>query len=227
MSKSLPAALFALTLSLAAPAALAGVLVTQQWIMPTAPITPKGGLQIAISGAVDPAKPIWVVYQLLALSADDKPSGMIALDGLVEGVNTPIMESRVVFSADKLGKAKSAGTIGEKLSAQIGPRSPQELKELMGAELYEAFNALNQKRGAILQGTVVKNLPPPGKSDSRLLVSLERVTGMQPAQIVVTVGQGDIPAGLATKSSSGLAERVVIALVAFGAAAFWWIRRRR
>mgnify|MGYP000243415569 CR=1 FL=1 len=51
MSKSLPAALFALTLSLAAPAALAGVLVTQQWIMPTAPITPKGGLQIAISGA--------------------------------------------------------------------------------------------------------------------------------------------------------------------------------
>jgi MYXO-CTERM domain-containing protein len=233
MRKHLPAVLFApalaITLACTHPALQAAVLVTQQWIMPMAPVTPKGGLQIAVTGTVDPAKPVWVVYQLLAVSAADKPSGSIVLDASLEGVATPITETRVVFAADKLDRSKSAGTIGEKLAAQVGQRTPQELTEALGPELYEAYKALNEKRGAILQGTVVKTLPAPGKRDLRLLASIERASGMQPAQIVVTMGQGEMPSGLtaSTSSSSGRAERIVAGVLGLAIAAFFWFRRRR
>ena len=217
-----------MTLACIAPAVQAAVLATQQWIMPLAPVSPKGGLQVGVSGTVDPAKPVWVVYQLLAVSAADKPSGSIALDASLEGVATPITASRVVFSADKLDRSKSAGTIGEKLAAQIGQRTPQELIESMGADLYEAYKALNEKRGAILQGTVVKTLPAPGKRDLRLLASIERASGMQPVNIVITLGQGDMPAGLtASGSSSGRAERIVAGVLGLAIAAFFWFRRKR
>jgi hypothetical protein len=233
MRTPLPAALVAFSLAAALAfthtLASAAVLATQQWIMPMAPVTPKGGLQLSATGAVDPAKSVWVVYQLLAVSASDKPSGSIVLDASLEGVSTPITESRVVFAADKLDRSKSAGTIGEKLAAQIGQRSPQELTEALGADLYEAYKALNEKRGSILQGTVVKTLPAPGKRDVRLLASIERASGMQPAQIVVTMGQGEMPAGLAASasSSSGRAERIVAGVLGLVIAAFFWFRRRR
>lgn len=228
MRKHLTAALLALTLACNPMAVHAAVLVTQQWIMPMAPVTPKGGLQVAVTGSVDPAKPVWVVYQLLAVSAADKPSGSIVLDASLEGVATPITETRVVFAADKLERSKSAGTIGEKLAAQVGQRTPQELTEALGPELYEAYKALNEKRGAILQGTVVKTMPAPGKRDLRLLASIERASGMQPAQIVVTLGQGEMPAGLsASASSSGKAERIVAGVLGLAIAAYFWFRRRR
>jgi hypothetical protein len=228
MRKHLPAVLLAIALACTHPALQAAVLVTQQWIMPMAPVTPKGGLQIAVTGTVDPAKPVWVVYQLLAVSAADKPSGSIVLDASLEGVATPISETRVVFAADKLDRSKSAGTIGEKLAAQVGQRTPQELTEALGPELYEAYKALNEKRGAILQGSVVKTLPAPGKRDLRLLASIERASGMQPAQIVVTMGQGEIPSSLtASASSSGRAERIVAGVLGLAIAAFFWFRRRR
>lgn len=232
MPKPLSAALMGIAIAIAcactATAAHATVLVTQQWIMPLAPVTPKGGLQVAVTGSVDPAKPVWVVFQLLAVSAADKPSGSIVLDASLEGVATPITDTRVVFAADKLQQSKSAGTIGEKLAAQVGQRSPQELTEALGAELYEAYKALNEKRGAILQGTVVKTLPAPGKRDLRLLASIERASGMQPAQIVVTMGQGEMPSGLAASASSwGRAERIVAGVLGLAVAAFFWFRRRR
>lgn len=183
----------ALTGLIASGHALAGVLATQQLPTPLAPDM-ASSLSIPMPPNVDPNAPIWVSYRTLALSADASPKGEIVLDGSFEGVATPINASIVKFTPDAMTVSTSSGTIKQQFETMYGQRSPQEMQALLGAELYAAYEAANAGSGRILDGTVVKTLPALGKTDGVLLVSVERASGMQPAGIIVTVGQGDPPA---------------------------------
>lgn len=212
-------------------AAGAAVLATEQILMPLTPANPRANAQIVPAGAVDPSKPMWVSYKLVAVSAADKPSGAIVLDVGFEGVPTPITESKVLFDAGKLTRSASAGTIGQRLQEQAGQRTPQQLLEVFGPDLYASYQALNQKRGSILQGTVLRQHPAPGKTAPRLLVSVDRASGMQPVLVQVTLGQGDVPpehrAGAESSGGMSTASKFGAALALPALGLFVWLRRRR
>ncbi|HVK98196.1 MAG TPA: hypothetical protein VM553_00215 [Dongiaceae bacterium] len=220
-------ACFLILCSLFALPVQAGVLAQDQLIMPLSPSSPGPHLKLPITGAIDPNKPIWVAYQLIAVSAADEPVGKIVLEGSPEGVPVDIKDLKVVFLADKLQQTKSAGTIGTQLEAQVGKRTPQELAEVMGPELYAAYVALNEKRGAILQGIKVKKYGPMGNNEPLLLVSVEVAEGIQPLLVKVTAGQGDMPPDIQAAADSELSP----SHLAWGALAIFlvlvWFRRRR
>jgi hypothetical protein len=211
--------------------ALAAVLATQQLPTPLAPDMPSR-LSIPMPPNVDPNAPIWVAYRVLALSADAAPEGEIALDGSFEGVATPINASIVVFSPDAMSVTTSAGTIKQQFEALHGPRSPEQMKTLLGAELHAAYEAANAGTGRILDGTLVKTLPALGANEGTLLVSVERASGLQPLGVFVTVGQGEVPAditaGAATPESS-VAYRMgrILGMLLFVGLLYWFFVARR
>jgi len=222
----------ALTGYIASGHALAGVLATQQLATPLAPDMPSN-LSIPVPPNVDPNAPIWVSYRTLALSAEASPTGEIVLDGSFEGVATPIAASTVVFSPDAMTVSTSSGTIKQQFEAMHGQRSPEEMETLLGAELYAAYDAANAGTGRILDGTVVKTLPALGKTDGSLLVSVERASGIQPVSIFVTVGQGDLPAGMAPAGNGGGPSfaswmgRLVGVLLLFGLIYWFFVARNK
>jgi hypothetical protein len=222
---------FLLALAFVLPTAASGsVLGTDLLVTPLAPGAARSNLSLATSSPLDPDKPVWVAYKLLAISASDKPTGSIVLDASFEGVPTSITDSIVSFDADKLKHASSAGTIDEQLRAQIGQRTPQQLTEILGPELYAAYQALNEKKGAILEGTIVRRYSPTGKSDAVLLASVDKdsTSDLQPVAIVMTVGQGEVPpefeAAGASSTSSSWFGMVVVAGVLL--ALFGWLWKR-
>lgn len=212
--------------SFLAASAQAGVVAEDQLITPLAPSTFRNHIKLSAE-SLDPAKPIWVAYQLIAVSASDNPTGKIVLEASPEGVPVDIKDLKVVFLADKLKQSESAGTIGTLLEAQVGKRSPQELTEVLGPELYAAFQALNEKRGAILQGTKVKTYGPTGTSDATMLVSIEVAEGMQPMLIKVTMGQGDMPPEVAAAAETRLPlSTLLLGALGIGIALAWFRWRR-
>ena len=198
---------FILTAALAALIAcghaLAGVLATQTLPMPLAPGM-QSHLSIPMPPNVDPNAPIWVSYRTMAISADASPTGEIVLDGSFEGIATPINASIVKFTPDSMAISTSAGTIKQQFEAMHGQRSPQEIQALLGAEHTAAYVATDAGAGRILDGRGAKTLPALGAKEGRLLVSVERASGIQPVGIFVTVGQGDPPA--ATTLANGNPE---------------------
>ena len=184
---------FALTGVFVSNDALAQVLAKAQLATPLAPEMPSH-LSIPMPASVDPAKPIWVSYRVLAMSAASSPTGEIVLDGSFEGVQTPIHQSIAVFSPEKMNVTASAGTIQQQFEANYGQRSPDELRTMLGPELFEAYQSVNSGTGRLLDGTLVRTLPALGKNEGMLLVSVDRANGIRPVGVFVTVGQGDIPA---------------------------------
>lgn len=188
-------------------------------------------LSIPVPPNVDSDAPIWVSYRTLALSADASPSGEIVLDGSFEGVATPIAASTVVFSPDAMTVSTSSGTIKQQFEAMYGQRNPQEMQTLLGAELHAAYEAANAGSGRILDGTIAKTPPALGKTEGTLLVSVERASGIQPVGVFVTVGQGDIPAGMAPAESSADEASAfgfgrIIGILAFLGLLYWFFIAR-
>ncbi len=219
----------ALALSLAVGPASGVVVATDKMMMPLSPSAESNRLQLMSTAPLDPRRPVWVSYELFAISASDKPVGDIVLDAALEGVPTPIGDSIIVFSAEKLTRTASAGTIGTRLEAQAGKRTPEEMTEAFGPELYATFKALNERTGSMLSGTVVKVYQPPGKTEARLLVSVERAKGMQPVLVNVVMGQGEMPAQpqASTSGSKFKMESIIGSVVLFVIALFWLLRRKK
>lgn len=229
MRHALLIAALALAGSIVSSDARAQVLAQAQLSTPLAPEMPSH-LSIPMPANVDPSQPIWVSYRVMAMSAASSPTGEIALDGSFEGVQTPIHQSIAVFSPEKMVVTTSAGTIQQQFEANYGQRSPDELRTMLGAELYQAYEAVNAGTGRLLDGTIVKTLPALGKNEGTLLVSVERANGIRPVGVFVTVGQGEIPAEYkggsdsassspATSSAYGIGR--ILGLLAFIGLLYW------
>lgn len=73
-------------------------------------------LRLPLQG-VDPAQPVWVSYQMVALSADPNPTGSVALEGSLEGVQTPLGAMMASFTPRDMTISKGGGTITQQLQA--------------------------------------------------------------------------------------------------------------
>lgn len=187
----LATASIALAAALVAPVR-AGTLGTGQLLVPLAPgAEPR--LRIFMQSGVAPDQPMWVVYDLVALSPDDSGKGRTALEGSIEGVITPANDMLVTFRADEMESGAGAGTAPEHLAKIAGERSSSELQQLMGSDMYAAYQAFNAGSGRVLTGRIVRHLPPPDTTEAIMLVSVERTEGMQPLSLQVAVGQGELP----------------------------------
>ena len=212
--------------------ARAQVLAKAQLSTPLAPDMPSH-LSIPMPANVDPAQPIWVSYRILALSASSSPTGEIVLDGSFEGVQTPIHQSVVHVTPEEMTIGTSGGTIGQQFEANYGKRSPAEMQSMFGAELYQAYEAVNAGTGRTLDGTIVKTLPALGTNAGTLVVSVERASGIRPVGVLITVGQGDIPAefkasrgGGDVGSSSAYGLGRILGILAFLGLLYWFFVAR-
>jgi hypothetical protein len=199
-------------------AAQANVLARENWLLPLAPVSTGPHFQFPVKG-LDPKQSVWVAYRLTAISADAAPEGELQLDAALENVRTDITDLYVTFNAEDLEHSSSSGTIGERLTRQIGKRTPAEMKAVFGPDLHAAYEALNQRRGSILTGTLIKHYEAPGQVESQLLVSIDRSTGMQPVLIEMVLGQGELPEefrskGISPALRSGLAVGALALLIA-------------
>lgn len=207
--------------------ARAVILAEGQLLTPLAPSSPGKELRLLLTSPLDPAKPVWAAYQIIALSASDAPKGEIIMEASLEGVPVDIKELKVVFMADRLEQSRSAGTIGTLLEEQSGKRSPQELTESMGPELYAAFQALNEQRGTILQGMRVRTYQPPGNPEALLMVSVDSASGIHPLLLKVTVGQGDMPPDIAAAAETRFSPSTLAGGVLALFLVMAWFRWRR
>ena len=173
----------------------AGVLASELLPMPLAPDMPSS-VQIHLAEGFDSAQPTWVAYQLMAVSPTAEPEGNVVVTGMFEREPTAPTAGTVLFEPRDLRISTSGGTIQQQFEANFGVRSEQELRATWGDAMYEAYVAVNAGRGRLLDGTANRVLPPLTQGDPILLVSVENATGIQPAGLMVTVGQGEIPAHL-------------------------------
>lgn len=176
-----------------APLAQAGVLATELLPMPLAPEM-KRSTQLYLSDAFDPTKPTWVSYTLIAISPTQDPEGQVVVTGMFEREPTSPTAGTVLFEPRDLQVTESAGTIDEQFEQNFGTRSEAELRAMFGDAMYEAYTAVNAGTGRLLNGTAVRELPPLAQGDPILLVNVENAKGIQPAGLMITVGQGEIPA---------------------------------
>jgi hypothetical protein len=175
-----------------APLARAGVLATELLPMPLAPDM-KRSTQVFMPEGHDPKQPTWVSYKLMAVSPTADPEGQVVVTGMFEREPTPAPASAVLFEPRDLHVSESAGTLQQQFEQSFGKRSEAELRALWGDDMYEAYVAVNAGTGRLLDGTAVRELPPLSQGDPILLVSVENARGIQPAGLLVTVGQGEIP----------------------------------
>lgn len=225
-----PLRFFAIAIAgvLSAAVASASILAADRLIAPLSPSAERSSLQLSSAVPVDPGKPVWVSYKLLAVSASEKPEGSNVLDAALEGVPVAVTEQKVVFSPEKMTRASSAATIAKRLEDQMGQRTPEQLSRAFGPDLYAAYKALNEQKGSILEGTVLKVYGPTGTSEARLLASFDTATGMHPMLLTVAMGQGDVPAEYAGSPASAFpTEKAIVAASALLVAAFFWLRRRK
>lgn len=181
----------AATLALA-PLAHAGVLATELLPMPLAQEM-KSSTQLYLPDSYDPKQPTWVSYQLMAVSPTADPAGQVVVTGMFEREPTSPAASTVLFEPRDLRITESAGTIQQQFEQNFGKRSESELRATWGDAMYDAYVAVNAGTGRLLDGTAVRELPPLSQGDPILLVSVENAKGIQPAGLLVTVGQGEIP----------------------------------
>lgn len=99
----------------------------------------------------------------------------------------------VLFEPRDLRVTTSAGTIQQQFEQSFGKRSESELRTTWGDAMYDAYVAVNAGTGRMLDGTAVRELPPLSQGDPILLVRVENAKGLQPAGLLITVGQGEIP----------------------------------
>lgn len=176
-----------------APIARAGVLASE--VLPT-PLAPgmRSSMQLYLSDAYDPEKPTWVSYKLIAMSPTADPEGQVVVTGMFEREPTSPTAGTVLFEPRDLRVTPSAGTIDDQFEQNFGKRSESELRATWGDAMYDAYVAVNAGTGRLLDGTAVRELPPLTQGDPILLVSVENAKGIQPAGLLVTAGQGEIPA---------------------------------
>lgn len=176
-----------------APLAKAGVLASDLLPMPLAPEM-KRSTQLYLGDAYDPKQPTWVSYKLIAVSPAADPEGQVVVTGMFEREPTSPTAGTVLFEPRDLRVTTSAGTIQQQFEQNFGKRSESELRATWGDAMYDAYVAVNAGAGRLLDGTAVRELPPLSQGDPILLVSVGNAKGIQPAGLLVTVGQGEIPA---------------------------------
>jgi hypothetical protein len=208
--------------------AFAGTFATAALVAPLSP-GQESRLRFTMPSGFAPDEPVWLVYDLVALSPDDDGKGQVDLEQSFEGVKTPLTAFYASFKADDMESRKSAGTIAQRLEQITGRYDPQELKRLLGAQMYAAYESVNAGSGRLLVGRLIRPLPGPGKADADLMVSVERAELIQPLALKVTVGQGPLPAEFQEKPENSPAYK---AGYAAGIALFGWLvmrffRRRR
>lgn len=212
------------------PALHAGILATGQLIAPLAP-GQQSRLNLQVAG-LDPSRPVWVHYQLIALSGNADPAGDVVIEGSFEGVATPVNQMLARFDAARMTSGESAGTIPAQLERIAGKRDPQQWQAIMGDALYATYEAVNAGRGRILNDQLVRNLPVPDGTDGQLLVAVERASGVQPLALLVVAGQGEIPPELGARGASGgslayALGRVAGGLLFLGLLYWFFVARRR
>ena len=175
------------------PLAEAGVLATRLLPMPLAPEMPSS-TQIDLTDAFDATQPIWVSYTLIAISPIEDPEGRVVVTGMFEREPTSPAAGTVLFEPRDLRVTTSAGTIQQQFEQNFGRRSESELRAIWGDAMYEAYLAVNAGTGRLLEGTVIRQLPPLRQGDPIVLVRVEGAQGLQPAGLLITIGQGEIPA---------------------------------
>lgn len=218
----------AAALLLASPVSLAGSLTSGVLVAPLAPGQTED-LSLGMPPGFAADQEVWVVYDLVALSRDDKDVGEIVMEQAFESVMTPATSLYAIFHADDMESGKSAGTIAQRLEEVAGHREPAELQRLMGAELYAAYESVNAGKGRILTGRLVKRLPAPGKADTPLMISVERAEGIQPLALSVTVGQGNLSPEFQPKTEDSWAYKAgyFAGLAFFGWLVLHFFRRRK
>ncbi|GAB3734342.1 hypothetical protein GCM10028794_12640 [Silanimonas algicola] len=181
------------TLLALAPQAWAGALATKLLPMPLAPGM-ESSAQLHLPDTFDPGQPTWVSYTLIAISPTDDPQGKVVVTGMFEREPTSPVAGTVLFEPRDLRVTTSAGTIQRQFEQDFGKRSERELRAMWGDAMYDAYVAVNAGTGRLLDGTALRHLPPLSQGDPIVLVGVERAEGLQPAGLLVTVGQGEIPA---------------------------------
>jgi hypothetical protein len=209
-------------------AARADTLASAALIAPLAPNN-ESRLRFAMPPDFAPDKPVWVVYELVAISTDDGGEGEVDFEQSFEGVKTSLPDFYFTFRADDMISRQSGGTVSQRLEQIAGRRDPEELKSQLGENLYSAYQAMNAGKGRVLGGRAVRRLAAPGISDAPLLISVERATGMQPLALKVTVGQGALPTQFQEKPENSPAYKAGYAagLGLFGWLVMRFFRRRR
>jgi hypothetical protein len=217
----------AMALFLVSLATLASSLASGTIIAPLAP-GQKSSLSFFMPTDFAADKEVWLVYDLVALSPSNDDSGQMDIQQSFEGVMTPLTSFYANFYAHDMDAKKSAGTIAQRLEEVAGHREPEELRRLMGADLYAAYESVNAGKGRVLVGRVVRHLPAPKKSDVPLAVSVQRAQGMQPLAMRVTVGQGELPPEFQEKTQDSWAYKAgyVAGLAFFGWLVLRFFRRR-
>lgn len=200
-------------------ATMAGSLASGTIIAPLAP-GQKSSLSFFMPPGFAADKEVWLVYDMVALAPGDDDSGQVDLQQSFEGVMTPLTSFYGYFYACDMDSKKSAGTIAQRLEELAGHREPEELRRLMGAELYAAYESVNAGKGRVLVGRVVQHLSAPKKTDVPLAISVQRAKGMQPLAMRVTVGQGELPQEFRQKTQDSWEYKVGYAA---GLAFFGWL----
>lgn len=204
------------------------VLATELLPTPLAPAAPRSRIQLAVAN-LDPVKPVWVSYKLVAASASDKATGEVVLDASFEGVPIKLPDSKVAFPTSKLERSSPGSGMAQQLHANVGDRPRAELESVYGHDLTAVYEALKAERGSVFQGTVVKVYSPVQRQEAVLLASIDRASDIQPLLLSIAIGQGDIPSELSDSGSSSsdlLVKRIILFVGASIAAIVWWRRRR-
>ena len=207
--------------------AAAAELASDTWRLPLAPATPQKVMHVSVRG-LDPAKPVWVKFQLAGISVSDKPTGDLVLDAMPLEQRVPLGQNVVRFEAAKLTLGRPDAAVMQQMEASVGNSSAQERETLLGAEMSQAFEAVRNGRGTMVVGSAVRLYDAPGKSELTFSTSVERTQDIQPVSIKVTLGQGDVPMTAAERDQSYKKDKVWAAV--FGllfALGFWWWRRQR
>ncbi len=204
----------------------AEVLATKQLLTPLIPDASRH-MSVPVAVAHDPQKPVWVVYQLVGISAESDPEGEVVVDASFEMVPIPITDSVLIFKASDMKIETSAGALDEQVKAMIGERSPDEMREIFGEEMYAAYLALSKKEGSYLIGNITKTYEVGEPEGLSLLTSVARARGVQPVVLNVIIGQGDIPEQYRNSFMSSLeADKVVAAIISLLLAVFFIFRRK-
>lgn len=202
-------------------------------VAPASPITAANDLNIYTTVTPDQNQEIWVTYNLFAVSDQDKPAGKIVLESMPELTKTPMSDTVVTFNANDMTSVKSkSGKFKQMFEKQAGNRTEKELVDTFGPDLTKVILALKENKGAMLTQNITKHFPAPNKNNLVLLTSIEKVEGIQPALITITVGQGDIPEQykkdfLGETSSVSHNKTSIIALIILLIAGFFVFKKLR
>lgn len=193
----------------------------------------KKSLSVYTSAPLNLVKPLWVSYSLVAVSPESKPRGDIVIEAMPEGVPVPLGSAFLHFSAAQMRTMPTTDNLGNAIRQKVGNRTPEELKKAFGIPMYQAYEALVNHKGSIIGQTIVKEYGLPKSDPVKMLVSLERVDGIQPLMIEIVIGQGEIPdrhrdgfAEVKTKSRDHSKLWISAGILLGGVVLFLLMRRR-